>query len=338
MNSLKSFVLVSSFLLLFVQRVYSDFWVEDELLGWANQKSFKAKVPPILGFPAFYVQLNKQGGRDTIDWDNLRDKKKILILGDSVCFGFGINFEETFGELIEKKLGEYWISLNLSVVGYSTDQQLLMLEREGLKYNPDIVVFCLWVNDIPGILDSSPLENGGRGKPVFVLENGELVLRNVPPKSVSTFPDIYNKMFLLTYGRYALNYYLGDRYDSFFGKIKGYLYLFEDKIAQVLLFRMVLYKDVMKRYIDLLKSMMRKAKNICPCEIYLILIPDYDQALGRKPYVDKIYDMIESEISPIVGVVKVKLSPSDFFVKNLHPNAIGHRKVAEQTYNMLKKR
>lgn len=330
--------LIFIFLIIFVSKSYSDIWVDDELLGWSNQKYYGGLVRGILGFPTFYLQLNKQGGRDNLDWseDILRNKKKILILGDSVCFGFGINFQETFGELIEKKLGEDWMSLNLSVVGYSTDQQVLMLEREGLKYNPDITIFCLWVNDIPGILDSSPLENGGRGKPVFILENKELKLKNVPPRSISIFPEYYNKMFILTYGRYPLNYYLGERYEGIFGKLKGYLYLFEDKVAQIVLFRMLLYKEVVRRYIDLLKAIMNRAKSSCQCKIYLVLIPDYDQVLGRKPYVDRIYDMIQKELSLLVDVIKIDLERSDFFPKNLHPNARGHRKIAEQVYKFLK--
>ncbi|MCX7734241.1 MAG: hypothetical protein N2254_05700 [bacterium] len=320
---------------LFPAPAYADIWVDDQNLGWVNRKQYNSKVPSMLGFPSFNLEINEQGGRDNVSWSNI-SKKKILILGDSVCFGFGINFEHTLGEIIERKMGDDWFVMNMSVVGYSTDQQLIMLEREGIKYNPDIVIFCLWVNDIPGILDSAPLENGGRGKPVFVLEEGDLKLKNVPPRHISLFPDYYNKMFILTYGKYALNYYIKGGYKSVFEKAKGYLYLLEDSVAQRIPYRMLIYRDVVRRYIDLLKALMKRAVQICnaKCKVYLVAIPDYDQVLGRKPYVERIYDVIQADVN-FLPVVRINLEKADFFPKNQHPNGDGHKKIAEQIYRVL---
>lgn len=317
---------------------YADMWTDDENLGWTNNRNYKGLIPSVMGFPKFYVELNEQGGRDTMAWreENLRGKRRILILGDSVCFGFGMNFEETVGEQIERILGGKWVVLNMSVVGYSTDQELLLLKMEGIRYNPNVVIFCLWVNDLPGILDSSPLENGGRGKPVFVLRNNELELHNVPPKSVSLFPELYNKMFILVYGKYALNFYLKRGYKSLVDKIRARFYLLQDLIAQCIPYRMILYRDVVDNYIKLLSSLMTEARKVCGhiCQVYLVLIPDHDQVIGKKAHVERIYSRIAEEIDH-VKVINIELKEDDFFPKNQHPNSRGHRKMAEQIAKVL---
>lgn len=66
--------------------------------------------------------------------------------------------------------------LNLGVHGYGTDQQLRVIEEEGIKYHPDMVVLGFFVEDI--------LRNGlafrDYAKPMFVLREDALVLTNSP--------------------------------------------------------------------------------------------------------------------------------------------------------------
>ena len=64
--------------------------------------------------------------------------------------------------------------INLGVEGYGTDQELLRLEREGARYQPDIVIlnFCL-TNDALNNVFPTDLEQL-RPKPYFSLEAGQL--------------------------------------------------------------------------------------------------------------------------------------------------------------------
>ncbi|MBU1849701.1 MAG: hypothetical protein KKH40_03155, partial [Nanoarchaeota archaeon] len=55
--------------------------------------------------------------------------------------------------------------INLGVSGYGTDQELILLQKEGLKYNPDVVILGFYLeNDKP---DNS--------KELLIVENGELI-------------------------------------------------------------------------------------------------------------------------------------------------------------------
>jgi len=75
--------------------------------------------------------------------------------------------------------------LNGAVVGWGHDQQLLWLEREGLKYQPDLVVWAFSSADIPRNTVyfrrmADPRTALDYAKPRYLLEAGKLVLTNVP--------------------------------------------------------------------------------------------------------------------------------------------------------------
>lgn len=92
----------------------------------------------------------------TINSDGLRDINhtiskpqnvyRIIALGDSMTFGWGVNQEDTWWKILEKKLNSdknakyrYEI-INLGVWMYTYDQQFLRLKEKGLKYQPDMVI------------------------------------------------------------------------------------------------------------------------------------------------------------------------------------------------------
>jgi hypothetical protein len=66
--------------------------------------------------------------------------------------------------------------VNLAVQGYGPDQELLVLEREGLRYEPDLVVvaFCL-ANDFADVMLPVSLYNGRTPKLRFRLVDEKLV-------------------------------------------------------------------------------------------------------------------------------------------------------------------
>lgn len=328
------FALFAFFITLTAQQEKSidSLWQYDQILGWKNAPDFSGKFPSFLGFPSFTIRINKNGFRDDVDWyDNIRHKKKVLILGDSVCFGFGLEFKDTVGEQLEKLLGDDFVSLNLSCVGYSTDQELILFEKEGIKYDPDFVVFCLWVNDIAGIMDSMPLENG-RGKPVFKMQDGKLILLNVPVKDTSLFPERYNEMFSIIYGSYALEFYLGKKPSL----IKRNLEYFLRRYITHRFFHLF-HRKILSEYLQLLYLIMSRANEICrtkKCKIILVLIPDYYMTAGINKHVKKIYEMIAEKIK-FVPVVYVDMDEKDFFKENLHPNSSGHKKIAEKIFSVI---
>jgi len=76
--------------------------------------------------------------------------RRILVLGDSYAFGFGVNEREAVGVQLQANLRKDHSDvtvLNMAVPGYQTGQQLALLERDGLRLQPDLVVLIYYAND-----------------------------------------------------------------------------------------------------------------------------------------------------------------------------------------------
>ncbi|MEO1994439.1 MAG: hypothetical protein ABGZ17_04110, partial [Planctomycetaceae bacterium] len=69
-----------------------------------------------------------------------------------------------------------WQVINTGVSGWGTDQELLFLEHEGFKYQPDIVVLTFFIGNDPD--NNSKSRQYGLDKPLFV--DTDLKLTNVP--------------------------------------------------------------------------------------------------------------------------------------------------------------
>jgi hypothetical protein len=126
------------------------------------------------------------GQRTTINRRGLRgheypfartsSRTRVLMLGDSIAFGYGVADQDTFASLLEDRGYEV---VNLAVPGYGTDQALLRLEREGMAYSPDVVLlhFCLH-NDFVDNASRTYFYDGLHPKPYFTVERGSLVLHD----------------------------------------------------------------------------------------------------------------------------------------------------------------
>jgi lysophospholipase L1-like esterase len=95
------------------------------------------------------VSINKQRIRNkNIAYTRDPLRKRIVCLGDSVSWGYGVNDDETFCVNLEKLLQNTDV-INMGVPGYCTGDELLLYQYEGYKYNPDIVMLCFFMgNDI----------------------------------------------------------------------------------------------------------------------------------------------------------------------------------------------
>jgi lysophospholipase L1-like esterase len=77
---------------------------------------------------------------------------RVLCLGDSITFGWGVRFEEAYPTLLADLLrkarpGRDIHVLNAACSGYSAYQGLEILRRRGLKYRPDVVTIWFGWND-----------------------------------------------------------------------------------------------------------------------------------------------------------------------------------------------
>jgi hypothetical protein len=147
------------------------FAVYDPVLGWKLAPS-RDTVFHGAHF-AVRVQQNAEGLRDShYDYARTPGRRRVLVLGDSVVWCWGVEHDDCFTERVERALGDTDV-INAGVPGYSTAQELLFYEREGRRYAPDVVVLVVAPNDVDDNLDP-------RG-PRFHLANGVLVHDDVPP-------------------------------------------------------------------------------------------------------------------------------------------------------------
>lgn len=77
--------------------------------------------------------------------------KRIVSLGDSFTVGYEVEVEQCFSSVLERELvaAGYRVEvLNAGVSGYSTAEACLYLEREMLRYDPDLVLLNFYSNDL----------------------------------------------------------------------------------------------------------------------------------------------------------------------------------------------
>jgi hypothetical protein len=94
-------------------------------------------------------------------------------------------------------------SVNFGVSGYSTDQELLLYQHEGYKYKADIILILVTGNDLQANTES--VVYGVYAKPVFHLENGNLVLHNYPVQQTPQLVHYAAKMVSSLYLMKGLN-------------------------------------------------------------------------------------------------------------------------------------
>ena len=104
-------------------------------------------------------------------------KRRIVVLGGSFVWGYGVEDAELFTELLAHDTGDEVV--NLGVPGYGADQALLMWRQLGIQFKPDVVLLVLTPSDdVASVLVT---ERDGRPKPRFRPDAAEgLVMENVP--------------------------------------------------------------------------------------------------------------------------------------------------------------
>jgi len=151
------------------------FWSHDPLLGWAHRPGESG----VLRHPDFAVEvtINARGLRDRdYPLERVPGRRRMLVLGDSFAWGFGVAQHEILSERIEARHPQ-WEIVNAGVSGYGTDQQLLWLREHGLAFQPDWVLLLLHPNDVD---DNAAVRRYGYPKPRFVPGPDGLELAGVP--------------------------------------------------------------------------------------------------------------------------------------------------------------
>jgi predicted transcriptional regulator len=126
--------------------------VDHPELGYVHPKSVSYHLGPNM------VTLNSQGLRDKeIPHDKPPGERRILLLGDSVTFGWGVSDGEPFADqmepLLKSSTKRNWEVINAGVNGYNTEQEDTYFRIEGVRYKPDVVILTYLGNDLEAVID-----------------------------------------------------------------------------------------------------------------------------------------------------------------------------------------
>ncbi len=152
----------------------SKFAIHDDLIGWRPKPNETGL------FKGTRVSQNSLGLRDReISYAKESGKKRIIVLGDSFTWGYKVETTDRFTEQMSLFLPSNIEVINMGCSGYGTDQELLFLETEGLKYSPDLIIVNVhWDSDK---MNNTASEFYGYQKPLFSVKDGNLVpYKNFP--------------------------------------------------------------------------------------------------------------------------------------------------------------
>lgn len=108
---------------------------------------------------SYLFELNP--AREGISKQALRDREftpepppgvfRIMVLGDSLPFGYSVSTEATFPKVLERELGQrgYKVEImNTGVPGYSTYNELAFYLDRGRAFHPNLVLLSFCMNDV----------------------------------------------------------------------------------------------------------------------------------------------------------------------------------------------
>jgi hypothetical protein len=137
-------------------------------------------------------------------------RARVALLGDSFTFGLEVSYADSWGQQLERQLGDGAQVLNFGVDGYGVDQASLKYERQVRAWRPDVVILSIVDHDIertmgvyafltfPGAYLPFP-------KPRMVLDGDGLRTINVPlppPHEIFSAPSIDRLPFVRFDRRY----------------------------------------------------------------------------------------------------------------------------------------
>ncbi len=185
----------------------TKFWKYDSSYGWSHNPGASGYFETF-GIQAF-VTINSKGFRGPeIEYARDQKRQRVLVLGDSYVWGYGVKEHEVFTEQLRKAMPEVEI-VNMGVSGYSTDQELLLYRDEGYKYKADLVMIVVTENDPLGNLLTQQYVT--YGKPAFQLKDGELALINQPVPKTPLWKHALVQFATRSYLLTATNRYLYSR-------------------------------------------------------------------------------------------------------------------------------
>ena len=116
---------------------------------------------------------------------------RIALMGDSFTWGADVPFKYTYGSILEELVLNSEV-LNFGVEGVGIDVMYLRWKYESLKFNPDVMVFTMFIDDIRR---ARPCIH----KPKLSRKGGNLEITNLPPPSYEEILKTYKEPKVMSY-------------------------------------------------------------------------------------------------------------------------------------------
>lgn len=248
--------------------------------------------------------------------------RRIMAVGDSSVFGFGVADEEVFTAVLDEQLGESVQVINSAVPGYSTYQIINLLEIRALALQPDVlIVGALWSdNNFDSFVDREVLS------------------------AYHTFGSTWSRRIR----RVALH--------STLFRILDYRLRVERKLPQARKVGWMVGRGepigprrvALNDYARNLETITQIAHER-DCEVMFLILsneedlePSGEGPAAWDPYRRAMRDTARRHGAPVVDVPALfresGLTNEDLFLDEMHPTATGHRIIAEAVYAVLEER
>ncbi len=150
-----------------------------------------------------HVKINSAGLRDReFNLTKPQEAHRILVLGDSTTFGWGVPQEKTYPKLLEQKLNaspptgwpRHVEVVNTGVGNYNTAQEVAYFKERGRLFQPNMVLLAYFINDAE---ETPRLERGwlARESYLYVFSNSawDGMLRHMHQRP--NFKDYYLSLY-----------------------------------------------------------------------------------------------------------------------------------------------
>jgi len=163
----------------------------DPRFGWLMKPGVEQRVD-FVDVEGLAVRSNSLGFRDAEFPAPGGDAScRIAFLGDSFTWALGVTEDERFTTLV-KRGHPAWETLNFGIPGFGTDQSLLVWDSIAARYEPNVVIFTMYLNDF---VDNAYDIRYGRSKPYFEASGDSLLLRNSPvPRATFWRTGVWNRV------------------------------------------------------------------------------------------------------------------------------------------------
>ncbi len=294
-----------------------------------NDGAFTADKPAL---------INKRGLRGPIyNYEKRIGVTRIMFLGDSVVFGFGVDESDIVTSKVEQLMnsqGKNVEVINTGVPSYNTEQEVAYFETQGFRYSPDWVILGFYWNDVSDKSDVKVSKDGwlierdvNEGqvsalKKFWITERGYSI-RNLIKRSRLIYGLMQGYKIFNSRGSVNLNSNL--RTDILNGKETGYL---TDRWGEI--------EKAMKKF-----GKLAEAYSFKPVIVVFPIPPTLAESYPKSKFVDTVRGIAKRSNIPLVDLepefrAAYKGHESLFIPYDSdHPNAAGHAVAAKAISRFL---